>query len=81
MSTIITLPELDTPEAFATKYLVEKIGYNIRPGSCIYDKEINSYIIDCTAIISNYITYKLLYNEDKGHESEFKTHSTKKTLE
>jgi len=56
MSTIISLPEKESLKSQATKYLVEKIGYNIRPNEPQYFEEENQWVVECRATISNYIS-------------------------
>lgn len=58
MSTTIVMPELDTLKSITQKYLIEKIGINLRPTEPYYDEKENLWIVPCKAIIPNYISNK-----------------------
>jgi hypothetical protein len=55
MSTTIVLPEINTLKSQSVKYIVEKIGINIRPLEPYYVEKEDVWKIPCKAIIPNYV--------------------------
>ncbi|MEX0640914.1 MAG: hypothetical protein WEB28_02920 [Nitrosopumilaceae archaeon] len=51
----LKIPVLKSPEAFVTKYVSNKIGFNIRASKAIYDDKTDTYTINLKAIIPSMV--------------------------